>query len=90
MISPVEMIGYLAAVLTTVAFIPQAVLVYKTKDTRSISLAMFLIFNLGLICWALYGIFLKQLPLILANVTTLIFALYILYMKVTEKRRKFF
>ena len=87
MVSHTEIIGYMAAVLTTVAFVPQVVLVYKTKDTDSISLLMFIIFSLGLVSWAVYGIILNQYPLIIANVTTLILSLYILYMKATEKRR---
>jgi MtN3 and saliva related transmembrane protein len=88
MVSLTEITGYMAAVLTTVAFVPQVVLVYKTKDTDSISLYMFIIFSLGLISWATYGFILHQLPIILANCTTLVLSLYILYMKVTEKNRK--
>jgi MtN3 and saliva related transmembrane protein len=87
-ISQTEILGYIAAVLTTVAFVPQVVLVYRTKDTDSISLLMFLIFNCGLVCWGIYGLILNQLPIILANGVTLILALYILYMKMTEKGRK--
>ena len=83
----IEIIGYIAAVLTTVAFVPQVVLVHKTKNTASISLSMFLIFSLGVICWGIYGLILHQLPIILANGVTLTLSLYILYMKVTEKNR---
>jgi MtN3 and saliva related transmembrane protein len=88
MVSIAELTGYIAAVLTTVAFVPQALLVYKTKDTSSISLLMFIIFSFGLISWALYGILINQFPIILANGTTLILSLYILYMKATENSRK--
>lgn len=88
MISNIELLGYTAAVLTTVAFVPQVVLVYKTKDTDSISLLMFLIFSVGLFCWMVYGVVLNQLPIILANAITILLSLYILYMKITEKRRK--
>jgi len=82
MVSNIEILGYIAAALTTVAFVPQVVLVYKTKNTSSISLLMFLIFNLGLICWGIYGIILHQLPIILANCVTLALAMYILLMKI--------
>jgi MtN3 and saliva related transmembrane protein len=88
MIASIELLGYTAAVLTTVAFVPQVVLVYKTKDTDSISLLMFLIFSFGLFCWMIYGVVLNQLPIILANALTIFLSLYILYMKITEKRRK--
>jgi len=82
-----ELLGYVAAVLTTIAFVPQVTLVYKTKNTSSISLLMFVIFSLGLICWGVYGMLLGQLPIILANGFTLTLSLYILYMKLTEKNR---
>ncbi len=88
MFSLTEIIGYIAATLTTVSFVPQVILVYKTKDTDSISLSMFLIFSIGTFAWAMYGILLHQLPIIVANGITLILALYILYMKVTEIQRK--
>ncbi|HSZ24104.1 MAG TPA: SemiSWEET transporter [Cytophagaceae bacterium] len=88
MLSFIETIGYIAAILTTVSFVPQVILVYKTKDTASISLLMFLIFSIGTFSWGLYGILLQQLPIIMANGVTLILALYILYMKYTEKHRK--
>lgn len=88
MVSLTALTGYIAAVLTTVAFVPQVVLVYKTKDTNSISLLMFVFFSFGLISWATYGILLNQLPIIIANGTTLILSLYILYMKATENKRK--
>ena len=85
--SYIEILGYIAALLTTIAFVPQALLVYKTKNTSSISLFMFLIFNVGLVCWELYGILTNQLPIILANAFTIFFSMYILYMKLTEKSR---
>jgi MtN3 and saliva related transmembrane protein len=88
MFSFTEIVGYAAAILTTVSFVPQVILVYKTKDTASISLLMFLIFSIGTFAWAMYGILLGQLPIIVANGITLVLALYILYMKVTEKHRK--
>jgi MtN3 and saliva related transmembrane protein len=88
MFSFTEVIGYIAAILTTVSFVPQVMLVYKTRDTDSISFFMFLIFSIGTFAWGLYGILLEQLPIIVANGITLILALYILYMKVTEKSRK--
>jgi MtN3 and saliva related transmembrane protein len=88
MFSYLELLGYTAAVLTTISFVPQVILVYKTKDTDSISLSMFLIFSIGTFAWGLYGLLLKQLPILLANGITLVLALYILHMKVTEKSRK--
>lgn len=75
-------IGYMAAICTTIAFIPQAIKVYKSKHTRDISIGMFLLMNAGLFFWLVYGILILSYPIILANAITIIFALYILFMKI--------
>lgn len=74
-------IGYLAAMCTTIAFIPQAIKVFKTNQTKDISMGMFLLMNIGLIFWTVYGIMIFSYPIIIANLLTLILALYILFMK---------
>ena len=74
-------LGYLAAFSTTVAFIPQAVKVYKTKHTKDISLGMFSLLIAGFVLWLWYGILLSSYPIILANSVTLIIAIYILITK---------
>lgn len=75
-------LGYLAAFCTTIAFIPQAVKVYKTKHTKDISLGMFTLLIAGFILWLWYGILLISYPIILANAITIIIAIYILITKV--------
>jgi len=77
-----EWTGYVAATLTTLAFIPQAVKTLKTKDTRSISLGMYIVFTVGVGFWLLYGIYLHSLPMIVSNVITFALAAAILTMKV--------
>lgn len=74
-------LGYIAAICTTVAFIPQAVKVYRTQHTKDISLEMFSLLNLGLVFWLIYGIILHSYPIMLANAVTIIFAIYILITK---------
>jgi MtN3 and saliva related transmembrane protein len=86
--SIIEAIGMTAAFCTTVAFIPQALMVYRTKDTRSISLNMFLVLTAGLAFWIIYGVYLMQLPIILANVFTIMLALYILIMNLRQKNNQ--
>ena len=81
----IKYIGFFAAFCTTVAFIPQAVKVYKTKSTKDISLYMFIIFNIGVLSWLIYGISKLDLPLILANAVTLILSIYILFYKIKLK-----
>ncbi len=75
-------LGYFAAICTTIAFIPQAVKVYKSKHTKDISLGMFLLLNVGFILWLWYGILILSYPIILANAVTIIVALYILIIKI--------
>lgn len=82
-----EFIGYAAAFCTTVAFLPQAVKVYKTRQTKDISLGMFLLLTTGVVLWLSYGIIINSYPIIAANTVTLLFDIYILYMKITLDKR---
>lgn len=83
-----EILGYTAAGLTTISFIPQAYKVYQTKDTQAISLTMFLLFNFGLICWLSFGIAIQSMPVIVANSVTLVLAMYILVVKIKNEIKK--
>ncbi len=78
-------IGYLAAFLTTISFIPQVVQIYKTKNTDSISKLMYIIFCVGVALWLSYGLMVSSKPVIVANSITLILSLYILFMKVKNE-----
>ncbi len=78
-------VSSVAAVLTTVSFFPQALKTIRTKDTKSISLVMYLVFNLGILMWLLYGILDQNWPIILANGVTFIFTFVILVMKLKYK-----
>jgi len=80
-----KLIGFIAAILTTSAFIPQALKTIKTKHTRDLSLIMYLAFSSGVLLWLIYGIILKDLPIILANSVTFIFASIILFLKIRHK-----
>ena len=78
-------IGFFAAFCTTIAFLPQAIKVYKTKSTKDISLYMFLIFTIGVLSWLIYGLIINDLPVILANAVTLILSFFILIYKIKYK-----
>lgn len=80
-------IGTAAAVLTTSSFIPQVWLTWRSRDVAGISLAMYSAFTLGVALWLVYGILLREWPLILANGTTLALALMVLAMKIAWGRR---
>ena len=62
-----ELFGFAAAALTSASFIPQAVMTIRTRDTRGISRAMYIIFTVGVALWLLYGIALDSWPMIFAN-----------------------
>ena len=76
-----EWAGYLAAVMTTLAFVPQAAKTIRTKDTRSISLGMYVVFTIGIGFWLVYGIALDSMPMILSNIVTFLLSATILVMK---------
>ncbi len=80
-----EILGYIAATLTTLAFIPQVYRVLKTQDTRAISLTMYGIFSLGVFCWLLYGLYLGKWAIILANALTLVLAATVLTIKIRNR-----
>jgi MtN3 and saliva related transmembrane protein len=76
-----EWIGYIAAILTTSSFVPQAVKTLRSRNTSGISLAMYVIFTVGVALWLVYGIFLVSWPMILANSVTLLLSVSILLLK---------
>lgn len=77
----VSQIGFIAALLTTGCFLPQIIKIFKTKHTKDISLAYFLILGAGVFLWLIYGVILGAFPVILANAGALFFVLVILAMK---------
>ena len=80
-------ISYMAAILTTVSFIPQAVMIIKTKNTSGISLGMYLTFTIGVAFWTIYGILAELNAVIFANAITLVFASIILGYKINNNRK---
>jgi len=79
-------IGPVAAVCTTISFLPQLMRVWQRKSARDISLMMFLLFSLGVACWLVYGIGIRSGPVIAANAITLVLALTILVLKLRYDR----
>lgn len=77
-----EIIGGLAAFLTTASFLPQAAKVVRTRETEAISLTMYAMFTAGILCWGVYGALTLQWSIIIANAITFVLASIILAMKV--------
>ncbi|MES2508855.1 MAG: SemiSWEET transporter [Pseudomonadota bacterium] len=76
-----DWVGFGAATLTTVSFVPQAWLSFRTRDVSGVSLGMYSVFTVGVALWLGYGILLGAWPIVLANAITLALALAILAMK---------
>lgn len=83
-----DFIGYGAAILTTAAFVPQALKSWSSRDLSGVSLSMYSLFTLGVALWLLYGIVLQSWPIILANCVTLVLAGLVLGLKISHLRRK--
>ena len=83
-----DIVGSLAAILTTVSFFPQAWHSFKTRDVSGVSLGMYSVFTVGVALWLVYGLLLRAWPIVVANVITLALALAILGMKVVFGRSR--
>lgn len=79
------MIGSIAGILTTLAFVPQVIKVVKTRDTSSLSLGMYSMQVLGVFLWLIHGIVIQDMALLVANAITFMLALVILVYKLKYK-----
>ena len=84
---PSDLIGYAAASLTTLSFIPQAWHTFRTRDVSGISLGMYSVFTLGVFFWLLYGLQLGAMPVVVSNAITLALACAILVMKLRFRNK---
>ena len=82
----VEIFGYLAAILTTAAFLPQLIKTIKTKKADDVSLTTLVMFIIGVVSWIIYGYIISSYPLLIANVITLVLNLLILISKLYFKK----
>ena len=78
----VTVIGFIAAACTTIAFLPQVIKTCRMKETRDISLLMYLVLITGISLWVLYGLLIGDYPILIANGVTVILALIILIAKI--------
>lgn len=81
-----DWVGSLAACLTTVSFLPQVWLSFKTRDVSGVSLSMYSVFTVGVALWLVYGLMLRAWPIVIANIVTLVLAIAILGMKLIYGR----
>ena len=82
----IEFFGYIAAILTTAAFLPQLIKTLKTKKAEDVSLVTLIMFICGVGSWIIYGYEISSLPILIANIVTLILNLFILISKIYYSR----
>ncbi len=80
-----SIIGFVAATFTTLAFLPQMLKTIKYKETKDISLIMYIVFVIGISFWLVYGVLINSYPIILANIVSFILAFIILLLKLKYK-----
>jgi len=80
-----SIIGLIAGLLTTGAFLPQIIKTIRTKDTKAISLSMYIVYVVGVLIWFVYGIMLGEIAIIITNIFSLLFGLIMLIMKIFYK-----
>ena len=84
----IDLFGFSAALLTTIAFLPQLYKTWRTKSADDVSLIMLILFIIGLICWIIYGLKIDSIPILVANIVTFIFNFSILILKITFRKSK--
>jgi MtN3 and saliva related transmembrane protein len=77
-----NLVGYMAATLTTGAFVPQAIKTIRTRETHAISFWMYVAFTVGVALWFVYGVALGSWPIIAANAVSFLLAATILGLKI--------
>lgn len=83
----IEIIGFVAAVLTTAAFLPQVYKTWKTKDVSSLSLPMLILFFIGILGWLIYGILKNSPSMIFANSITILSSFLLMYFKIKYTKK---
>ena len=84
----IDLFGFLAAFLTTIAFLPQLYKTWQTKSADDVSLIMLILFIIGLFFWIIYGLKINSVPILVANIITFIFNFSILILKITYSKAK--
>ncbi len=78
----IEIIGFVAAFLTTAAFLPQVYKTWKTKDVSALSLPMLLMFFVGIVLWLVYAHYINSPSMIVANIITIGSSFLLIYLKI--------
>lgn len=82
----IEIVGMLAAFLTTSAFVPQVYKAYRNKSAKDVSLTMYLVLLIGLLLWLYYGWHIESMAIIMANSITAVLVIFILVLKIVYEK----
>jgi MtN3 and saliva related transmembrane protein len=85
MLNAISAIGFAAATLATIAFLPQVIKTVQTRETKAISLPMYILFCTGVALWLTYGLLVGDMPLIIGNIVTLLLAGIVLSYKLSNR-----
>ena len=77
-----EVMGFVAATLTTAAFVPQVFKTFKERSAKDISLSMYLVLLLGIVLWVFYGLYIASMPIVIANMVTGVLVALMIWMKI--------
>ena len=83
----IESIGSVAAVLTTISFLPQVIKTYKEKSAENLSMLMLVLLLIGVVLWLIYGLFKNSYPLIIANAVTMILTFLLVFFKIKYSKK---
>ncbi|MBR4631801.1 MAG: SemiSWEET transporter [Elusimicrobia bacterium] len=81
-----DILGYISATLTTIAFLPQIIKTVQTKSAKDVSMGMFVLFTIGVFLWIIYGILTKTYPVLIANAVIFCLALAQIILKIKYDR----
>lgn len=84
----INILGLVAGICTTVAFIPQVLQVWRTRSAQDISIGMYSVFIVGVALWLVYGLVVNSMPVVLSNLVTLLLASAVLGMKMWFENRQ--
>lgn len=83
----IELLGYISATLTTIAFLPQIIKTIQTKSAKDVSMGMFVLFTIGVFLWIIYGILTKTYPVLIANAVIFCLALTQIILKIKYDKK---
>ena len=82
----IDVLGYISATLTTIAFLPQIIKTVQTKSAKDVSMGMFVLFTIGVFLWIIYGILTRSYPVLIANAVIFCLALAQILLKIKNDK----